>query len=156
MLMAIDPSLNEAGICIFDDENRLLYTCTINNPEKLTGMKRLSYIKKNLIYIIKKYKIDYVGIEDYSYGSKGQAIINLGELGGIIRLYLYEHKIIFKVISPTTIKKFITNKGNSKKELMLLKVYKKYGIEFENNNICDAYALGKYIIEKGMIENEKE
>ena len=119
-------------------------------------MERLSHIKKNIVYIIKKYNINFVGIEDYSYGSKGQAIINLGELGGIIRLYLYEHKIIFKVISPTTIKKFITNKGNSKKELMLLKVYKKYGIEFENNNICDAYALGKYIIEKGMIENEKE
>ena len=154
--MAIDASLNESGICIFDNNGVLIYTHIIDNKKKLIGMERLSHIKKNIEYIIKTKNINIVGIEDYSYGSKGQAIINLGELGGVIRLYLYEHKIKFKTIAPTTIKKFITNKGNAKKELMLLKVYKKYGIEFENNNMCDAYALGKYIIENGVMEDDKK
>lgn len=155
MLMTIDPSLNESGICIFDEKGNLEYTCVVDNPKKLSDMERLLYIKKSIIYMIKKFNIDCVGIEDYSYGSKGQAIINLGELGGVIRLYLYEHKIKYKTIPPTVIKKFITGKGNSKKELMLLKVYKKYGIEFENNNICDAYALGRYMIEKGEMKDGK-
>jgi Holliday junction resolvasome RuvABC endonuclease subunit len=41
------------------------------------------------------------------------------------------------------IKKFITGTGTAKKELMLLKVYKKFGEEFQDNNICDAFCLGK-------------
>lgn len=156
MLMAIDPSLNETGICIFNSQNELIYKGIISNTDKLKDMQRLFYIKNELKKLIKKYKINLVGIEDYSYGSKGRAIINLGELGGVIRLYLFEQKIPYILIQPTKIKKFITGKGNAKKELMLLKVYKKFNMEFENNNICDAYALGRYIIKTKSDKNGKK
>jgi hypothetical protein len=31
---------------------------------------------------------------------------------------------------------------------MLLKVFKKFGIEFDNNNLCDAYSLARLAVEE--------
>jgi crossover junction endodeoxyribonuclease RuvC len=50
----------------------------------------------------------------------------------------------YLMVAPTALKKFITGKGNAKKELMLMKIFKRYGLEFENNNLADAYALARY------------
>jgi hypothetical protein len=38
-------------------------------------------------------------------------------------------------------------KKGSKKELMLLHCFKKWGQEFENNNLCDAYCLARMAME---------
>ena len=42
---------------------------------------------------------------------------------------------------PTILKKFITGKGNAKKEDIKLALYKKYQKEFKNSDEADAYAL---------------
>lgn len=48
------------------------------------------------------------------------------------------------VIAPSTLKKFVTGAGNSKgKNVMLLATYKKWGVEFSNDNLCDAYGLAR-------------
>ena len=54
--------------------------------------------------------------------------------------------IKFKPIAPTTIKKFVTGNGQCKKNLMLLQVYKKFGIEFDSDDECDAFSLAKFAL----------
>ena len=47
------------------------------------------------------------------------------------------------VIPPMTLKKYATGKGTSKKQEMLLQIYKRWGVEFSDDNAADAYALAR-------------
>lgn len=80
-------------------------------------------------------------IEGYAFGAKGSAGISLGELGGIIRLSLYESAIPYIEIPPTQLKKFITGKGGAVKDIVLKEVFKRYGFDTDDNNVADAYSL---------------
>jgi crossover junction endodeoxyribonuclease RuvC len=41
------------------------------------------------------------------------------------------------------LKKYATGKGTSKKQEMLLQIYKRWGVEFSDDNAADAYALAR-------------
>lgn len=80
-------------------------------------------------------------MEGYANGAKfGREVA--GELGGVIKLtgwrLLGGHIL---VVPPTSLKKFVTGKGNAKKNEMLLGVYKKWGQSFADDNQADAFAL---------------
>lgn len=51
-------------------------------------------------------------------------------------------------VAPTTIKKWITGKGNGKKEVMGLHIYKKFRLEpgehFKNNDEMDGFAIADF------------
>ena len=58
------------------------------------------------------------------------------------------------IVQPKTLKKWITGFGKGDKNMMLLKAFRKYNIEFSDDHTCDAYGLamvGKalYDIEQG-------
>ena len=82
-----------------------------------------------------------VVLEGYSYGSKGRAIFDVGELGGVIRLTLWEHATPVAVVAPATLKKFTTGKGNASKDQMLAAAIRRWEFEGEDNNAADAYML---------------
>jgi crossover junction endodeoxyribonuclease RuvC len=58
-------------------------------------------------------------------------------------------------VPPMTLKKFASGKGNSKKQEMLLQMYKRWGIEFNDDNAADSYALARLIRGVGInaVEN---
>lgn len=141
MLLALDLSLTETGYCIFNANG--LYVTGGVIKTKLRDTDRLYYIKNNINALLVKHKIKHAIIENYAYAARGQ-VFNIGELGGVIKLLLFESDINIITVPPTTLKKFVTGKGNAKKELMLKYVYKKFKFDTDNNNICDAFALGKY------------
>lgn len=141
MLLALDLSLTETGYCMFNAQGMYFTGGVIKT--KLRDTERLFYIKNHIGALLVKHKIKHAIIENYAYAAKGQ-VFNIGELGGVIKLLLFENKIDYVTVAPTALKKFITGKGNAKKELMLKYVYKKYNFDTDNNNICDAFALGKY------------
>lgn len=47
-------------------------------------------------------------------------------------------------VRPTEMKKFITGKGNAKKEVVMKDVYKKHGFDTNVLDISDAFAVAKY------------
>jgi crossover junction endodeoxyribonuclease RuvC len=58
-----------------------------------------------------------------------------------------------------TLKKYASGKGTSKKQEMLLQIYKRWGVEFNDDNAADAYALARLAgsvhidaIEKAIVE----
>ena len=63
---------------------------------------------------------------------------------------LHYEGIEIRAMVPGTIKKFVTGKGNAKKELILKEVFRKFGFDTSDNNIADAFAIAKYV------ENLKE
>lgn len=61
---------------------------------------------------------NYVGIEGYAFGAKGQ-VFNIGENTGILKYKLRERVAPkMSIFAPSEIKKFATGKGNANKMLM--------------------------------------
>jgi len=144
IIIGIDPSLTSTGICAMRDGVILSCEAVIS---KFTGVKRLSDFKEQLIpkccYVTDIEDIDektVVFIEGYSFGSIGRKEF-IAELGGTIRLMLYEQEIEFIDVPPTVLKKYITGKGNADKVAMAIAVQKQYGIDFPTTDQTDAFAL---------------
>lgn len=66
-------------------------------------------------------------------------LINLAEL--------YEENLLkyCRTVTPGEVKKFVTGKANTKKELVLKEVYKRYGFDTDINDVADAYAIARYL-----------
>ena len=95
-------------------------------------------------------------MEGYAYGS--QMANMAGEIGAAVKLVLYQQYGIYPlVIPPTTLKKYMTGKGNAAgKSQIMLQVYKKFGIELLDDNAADAYALAKIASGAATLAYEKE
>jgi len=95
-------------------------------------------------YTIGDKKPDLAVIEGLAFMSRNTtSLIQLAGLNYMIRHQMYKIGIPFLIVPPTSLKKFITGKGNAPKEFMLMEVYKRFNEEFRDNNTCDAYCLAK-------------
>ena len=87
-------------------------------------------------------------------GSRGK-VFNLAENTGLLKHKLWKHNIEVILQSPSSIKKFATTKGNANKNVMLKETYKKWGVDFDNDNLCDAYGLARMAFEHYMGEKNE-
>ena len=121
------------------------------------GMERFSFLSTWVLKILSRFdKIDIVWIEGYSYGSTGSRIFEIGENGGILKYRLFHKRIPFKVVPPTTVKKFYTGSGRADKLAMENCFILESGIDLRTllnltqkqsspvGDICDSYAICKY------------
>jgi crossover junction endodeoxyribonuclease RuvC len=147
--IGIDPSITSTAVVVLDEEGNILDQKLIKTkPEKFTCYEeRICHILKEISFI-KDSTSEMVYLEGISYSSKGQSTFELAGLNFFVRMLLYQNNIKYKCIAPTSVKKFITGNGQCQKNLMLLKVYKKFGIEFTDDNLCDAYSLARFAIDK--------
>lgn len=82
-----------------------------------------------------------VAIEGYASGStygREQA----GELGWAVKRTIFERYGVRPVIvQPTLVKKYATGSGAARKAEIILAVYKRWGVEFHDDNLADSYVL---------------
>lgn len=149
--IGIDLSLTNTGIIVLNSEGHLVDQHSIKPKSK--GDERLVEIKTQLHYYLSKYDEPFsICIEGYSYGSKNRGLpFQIGELGGVIKSSLFEKGLQYKLVPPTTMKKFITGKGNAKKEEIQSSIKQKWGIEFTDNNLADAYGLARVCLGEGVL-----
>lgn len=145
--LGIDLSLRETGyVCLKNGTiiKQLLITSAPKIKTTLGELQRLLTIINN-ICATNLVNIDITVIEGLSYGAAFQStsLMQLAGLNYMLRERIYHLNKQFIIIAPTQLKKFITGKGNCAKELMLLSTYKRYGVSFTNNNLCDAYGLAQ-------------
>lgn len=86
---------------------------------------------------------DRVLIEGFSFGSRGKSVSTMYGVGWCFRMMLENEKFKWQEAPPTSVKKFGSNKGNAKKEELILPVYKKWGFESNVNDIIDAYIMAR-------------
>ena len=134
-ILALDLSLTAPGYCLGADCG------TIKVLAKMRGMERLVHIRACVWRLIGSQGCDLVCIEGYSFGSKGAAVVNIGELGGVIRLAMFELNLPFVEIPPACLKKYATGKGNASKDDVLQAGVIRSGHTFTDNNACDAFWL---------------
>lgn len=145
----IDLSLTGTAIVILDDEFKVFSKELIPTKSSLELVDRLKFISNRISEIVNIF-IDselYVNIEGYAFGVKNSRMFDLAELGGIVKYISLQNKPHIKKIlitPPTSLKKFITSSGNSKKEIMMKEIYKKYDFDTNDNNIADAFALAVF------------
>ncbi len=133
------------------------------------GVERLVDIRQFLFdhfdYLSKDHKIEKIAMEGTVLASHSALV--LGELSALVKLTIYDYfdsNIRFPVmVPPMTLKKYAAGKGNAKKQEMLLQMYKRWGIEFNDDNAADSYALARLAagiakdkVEEAVVEQMKD
>jgi Holliday junction resolvasome RuvABC endonuclease subunit len=130
-VLGLDPSLTATGIA---DANGRLLTVT---PRGRRGPQRLAHIRDRVLEQV-TLGADLVAIEGYSYASKGSSAYQLGELGGVIRLALWEAGVPFAEVPPSCLKKYAAGTGNASKDEVLVACVRRLDLEPRSNNESDA------------------
>lgn len=110
--------------------------------------------------------ISFFVFENYSYGSPGQ-LADLGELNGLYKKFISDHKKPMDVIAPTSVKKIIAGTGRASKqevaEAVLEYLESPDLIKFNNLDESDSVAIGisyaismTQLIDSGGVVNEQE
>lgn len=110
---------------------------------KTLGMERIQtirdYIKNE---IVGKFGNPFVVVEGYALGAKGHQH-EIGEMGGVVKMYLYETGIPLVIVPPTVVKRFACGMGNAQKNVIMKEVYKRWDFDTNDDNIADAFVLNK-------------
>lgn len=138
LAMGLDLSMVATGVARVWGDTR---TITPKAPSKEPA-RRLQEIVYRLDVWLSNDKPDVVVIEGYSPGGPGGpwTMIRLGELGGAIRVRLFEHDIPFVEVPPSSLKHFATGDGRAKKPEMVAAAQAR-GAEVANDNEADAWWL---------------
>lgn len=86
---------------------------------------------------------DLVVVENYASGgvSGNLAKFRAGEIGGAVRLWLWEHDVRFVSPTPSNVKRFATGNGNASKELMVSRAVELGARCNVNHDEADAFHL---------------
>jgi len=186
-IAGIDYSLRGPSICIFNGERGDIFSFESCIFYYLTDTKRyaktfletihgslLSDVESDMsrydsisgwgVKKILEHGCSEVGLEGYSYGSKGR-VFHIAENTGVLKYKLYQNSIPVDIIAPTTVKKEATGKGNADKKEMHKYFFVETGEDLKRkitplkknvtnpvSDIVDSYYICKYLHEK-IIEN---
>jgi len=150
--VGLDLSLTASGLIIINDENKIIEQELISTTNSIIIEKRLTKICDKIHSILEKYQNEnsnriFINIEGLSYHSVSSSMAQLSALHYFIRISMMENYYKYFITEPTVLKKFVTSKGQCKKELIILYTYKKWNEEFTDNNLADAYGLARYVKE---------
>lgn len=140
--MGVDTS-TKTGYVILDDAGEVAVAGVLHHKPHTHRFERFAKYSQEIANLVDAYGVDVVAIEGYSFAGKFNNSLQY-ELGACIRMRLHQDETPFIEVPPTSLKKFVTGKGNSKKDLMLLGVYKRWDFDTEDDNEADAYGLAQF------------
>ena len=186
-IVGIDYSLNSPAVCVSTNGGTSFSDCYFyyltskkkhigkmlenvigyEHKEWTSPIERFSNLSDWVLHILdtlhKKQTNKNTFIEGYSYGSKGQAIFQIAENGGILK-YRLQKRYNCRTIVPSVIKKFATGKGNADKEKMyeqftrtqgvdLMKVFDVQKLNNPITDIIDSYYIMRAGYEDSISNN---
>jgi Holliday junction resolvasome RuvABC endonuclease subunit len=93
------------------------WTHVIHVEEK--GLKRLQLIAEDFATTLDFADPGVVFIEGISFGSKGSSYVLLVQIQTMFRMELYRRGLEWYEVPPSTLKKWVTGKGNAKSQKWL-------------------------------------
>ena len=130
-ILGLDPSLTSFGVAMPDGT-------TLSIKSKLKGVERLADIRSVILGLVDD--VDLVVCEGYAYGAANKAP-DLGELGGTIRLALWDACIPYVIVQPTNRAKYATGTGNAAKATVAMAIAARTGRSFGDYDQVDAWIL---------------
>lgn len=138
-ILGIDIS-TYTGLC-FSINGTEFQSEVINFPSQ-KGMQRLQSIADAIDKRLEVWKPTLCIIEGYSYASKFM-IINMIEIGAIVRNTVYRRGIPYYDVPPKVVKVFAGAPGNAKKKVVAKAVEAQWGFTSPSDDIVDAYILNR-------------
>lgn len=156
--IGIDQSLTGFALTAISTSFPDQYQTWVYKSDK-RGVARLADIRWWLMdkfdHIAKIGDIQEIAMEGTVLAS--QSALVLGELAATVKLACWDyfdsnvnryepypdHMRVPLQIPPMTLKKYAAGKGNAKKQEMLMQIFKRWGIEFNDDNAADSYALAR-------------
>lgn len=177
--IGIDQSLTGFAVTAVNvDKPEAYETWVYKSP--YSGVRRLSDIRW---WLMSKFDfLDSNGHRVVEVAMEGTVLashsaLKLGELAGLVKLSIWDYfdgnlnsVIPYEEglrrplqIPPMTLKKYATGKGTAKKQEMLMQMYKRWNVEFNDDNAADSYALARLAagiasdaVEKAVVEQIKD
>ena len=146
IVMGLDPSLTATAIFILDGDGNEIHHQVVKTKAGEFILDRYEQIVAQVSQAVDKFDPSLVVIEGLGLGYTNRATSQLDGLHFVIRWELrapMEPETVV-VVPPMTLKKWVCGKGNARKELMLMKTLKRWGLEFYDDNLCDAYCLARW------------
>lgn len=156
--IGFDQSYTSTGYCVYEDT--VIDYGTLHTSKDDLIYDRAGIVAKNIIDIINKYPNCRVSLEGLAFGMMGSATRDLAGLQFVIINNIKQHTHVkdVTIISPTSLKKFATGSGGSKKikvtkPIMFKSLPDEYQKLFKQKHkastglydITDAYYLAKYL-----------
>jgi crossover junction endodeoxyribonuclease RuvC len=123
-------------------------TSTLRIVPEFRGVRRLAEIREQFTrWLSALPSPEHVCLEGYANGAKYNREM-MGEVGAVTRLVLHDVLGNMNVsafptlVQPLQVKQFAGDTKAKKDDLKLL-VYKKWGVEFQDHNVVDAYILAR-------------
>ena len=152
--IGIDPGSKNCALVAWSPSKGLVTTWK-PKPPMPTGVLRLRKLMVDISNELDKLcahdsdcQIKMIAMESYSMAEKyGQHAS--GEVGATIKLTVLSHfptddRRGFPVlVAPQQLKKFTAGNGNTKKEMLPKEILKRWGVDFDDMNIAEAYALAR-------------
>lgn len=149
-VMGVDPSLNGTGLCLPCGETRTL------NPGLLRGWRRIGYVVGQVEQALIYDEPTHICMEGYAFGrNRMQGTFDMAELGGVMKLLFFSWGLPIVLVPPTTLKLYVTGKGNSPKEVVMKDIKRRWGKSFVDSDKADAFALQQFGIDylRGAVES---
>lgn len=180
IIAGIDYSMTSPALCIHDGAEWDYKNCkfyffgakpldkryiSIEYPKWKTEQERFGNLTAWVLNAVNDNKVDEILLEGYAFGATGR-VFNIAENTGLLKYGLYVQGIPFDVVSPTTVKKFASGKGNANKEMMIESFHKDTGIDIfsklgikegkmtPSSDIVDAYWICKMLWERKNDKND--
>lgn len=132
-VIGIDPSITATGIA--DAVGRL---SVAGGPAHM-GDKRLSAISYAVAAVAGNGGADLAVIEFLPAHMSGAGIT--GMVQGVVRNVLLELDVPYVLVTPSTLKKYATGRGDADKADMRMALYQRAGIDQRNDDMVDAWWL---------------
>ena len=131
----LDLSMTATGVCHPGDDGQSGCTHLIKPSGK--GDRRLVDIRSQVLAHVSGCEL--VLIEDLPTHAHSAGIT--GMVHGAVREGLLSAGIPYATVPPATLKKYATGRGNCDKTAMAVAAYRRSGLEFTDDNQCDAWWL---------------
>ena len=159
-ILGIDQSYTSCGLVLLNEEGTILNSDLFKADKSKDRIAQAHQISTMIGSFCLLHEPTHIYIEGLAFGMMGNVTRDLAGLQFVIINHLryrhgYDEKV--EIIPPTTLKKFATGKGNSKKEIlyeMLPENVKTYiddlGVKKTTGryDMTDAYYLAKYGVEQ--------
>jgi crossover junction endodeoxyribonuclease RuvC len=149
--VGIDPGSKNCALVAWSPSRGLITTWKPKGtmPTGVLRLRKLMVeINRELVKLEVNGTIRQFAVEAYSMAERyGQHAS--GEIGAAIKLTILSHfdsddRRAFPVlVAPQQLKKFASGNGNTKKEMLPKEILKRWGIDFDDMNIAEAFVLAR-------------
>lgn len=140
-VLGLDASLSCSGYAYWK-QGRLV-TGRIKT-DHLRGAHRLFYVRMQLAKLLDECDPTLVAMEDYALGAGGKHnnnVFHIGELGGVLKILVWDRGVDLLSIPPTVMKSVIALHGRAEKPQIVEALERRFGLVVRQHDEADATGL---------------